>query len=70
LINIKGKNTFKTISNFAKVAMVLSDSGSTVRILQLIEKLRFYEKSITVWRSVAGILHQIRFISKEIVIKI
>ena len=42
-----------------QVAMVLSETGSTVRILRLAQKFRNYERSITVWRSVCGILHQV-----------
>ena len=44
-----------------QVAMVLcQETGETVRILQLAKRLSQYETSITVWRSVAGVLHQIR----------
>jgi hypothetical protein len=43
-----------------QVAMVLSETGSTVRILRLAQKFRNFERSITVWRSVCGILHQVQ----------
>ena len=44
-----------------QVAMVLcQESGKTVRILELAKRLSKYETSIAVWRSVAGVLHQIR----------
>ena len=49
-----------------QVAMVLcaadkfDTTGATVRILQLAKRLSQYETSITVWRSVAAVLHQIR----------
>ena len=41
--------------------MVLcEETGDTVRILRMAQTFRGYERSITVWRSVLGILHQIR----------
>ena len=44
-----------------QVAMVLcEETGDTVRILRMAQTFRGYERSITVWRSVLGILHQIR----------
>ena len=44
-----------------QVAMVLcEETGDTVRILRMAQTFREYERSITVWRSVLGILHQIR----------
>ena len=44
-----------------QVAMVLcEETGDTIRILRMAQTFRGYERSITVWRSVLGILHQIR----------
>ncbi len=43
-----------------QVAMVLSDGGSTDRILRMVELFRDFETSDVVWRSVGGILQQIR----------
>ena len=44
-----------------QVAMVLcEETGNTVQILRMAQKFVEYERSVTVWRSVLGILHQIR----------
>ncbi len=43
-----------------QVAMVLSEGGSTDRILRMVELFRDFETSDVVWRSVCGILQQVR----------
>ena len=42
-----------------QVAMVLSAGGCTMRILKMVELFKDFEMSVTVWKNVSGILHQI-----------
>ena len=49
-----------------QVAMVQTDSGSTVRLLKMAQHFSEYEKSYTVWRAVIGIIHLIRSLTWEI----
>ena len=43
-----------------QVAMVQTETGSTVRLLQMAKHFSQYERSYTVWRAVISILHLIR----------
>jgi len=43
-----------------QVAMALSEGGSTERILRMVELFGEFERSETVWRSVCGVLQQLR----------
>lgn len=49
-----------------QVAMVQTDSGSTVRLLKMAKHFSEYERSYTVWRAVIGILHLIRSLTWDI----
>ena len=49
-----------------QVAMVQTDSGSTVRLLKMAQHFSEYERSYTVWRAVIGIIHLIRSLTWEI----
>jgi puromycin-sensitive aminopeptidase len=48
-----------------QVAMVQTESGSTVRLLKMARHFSEYERSYTVWRAVIGILHLIRSLTWE-----
>ena len=40
--------------------MVLAEGGSTVRLLEMVSLFSTFEQNVSVWKSVCGILHQIR----------
>ena len=48
-----------------QVAMVQTETGSTVRLLQMAKHFSKYERSYTVWRAVISILHLIRSLTWE-----
>lgn len=49
-----------------QVAMVQTDSGSTVRLLQMAQHFSQYERSYIIWKAVIGILHLIRSLTWDL----
>ena len=49
-----------------QVAMVQTETGSTVRLLKMAQHFSEYERSYTVWRAVMGVLHLIRSLTWDI----
>ena len=49
-----------------QVAMVQTETGSTVRLLKMAKHFSQYERSYTVWRAVISILHLIRSLTWDI----